>query len=131
AISPTTGALFALKLDSGELQAWSETDLLTWLGTDAGDGFPDPAGPAVSHTVALAGFSLAEDSGGASILRISADGLYAYIVDPGAAGNACVHVVSIARLFASEDAAAMIPSLPGVGSGERGVALSASIDDAD
>src|SRR5690606_21223464 len=50
AISPTTGALFALKLASGELQAWSETDLLAWLGTDAGNGFPDPAGPAVSHT---------------------------------------------------------------------------------
>lgn len=132
-MSPTTGALFALKLESGELQAWSETDLVTWLGTDAGDGFPDPAGPAVSHTVTLPGFSLAADadSGGASILRISANGLYAFIVDPGADGDSCLHVVSIARLFANEDGAAMIPELPGVAAAERGVALSASIADAD
>ncbi|WP_350282063.1 hypothetical protein [Nitrosomonas sp.] len=133
AVSPTTGALFALKLESGELQAWSETDLLTWLGTDAGDGFPDPAGPSVSHSTSLSGFSpgAGADSVGASILRISANGLYAFIVDPGAAGDACVHAVSIARLFANEDAAAMIPALPGVGASERGVALSTSLADAD
>lgn len=132
AVSPTTGALFALKLDSGELVSWSETDLLTWMATDAGDGFPDPSGPAISHSVVLDGFGIPDDIdiAGASILKIGANGLFAYILDPGAAGDACVHVVSVARLFANEDGAAMIPALPGVDAAERGVALSTSIADA-
>jgi len=131
ALSPATGALFALKLQSGELIAWSEADIQSWLATDAGNGLPDPTGPAVSHRVQLDGFSLdGTTQTGANILKIAANGLYAFIVNPSASGNQCIMVVSIARLFANEDGAVLQPQLPGVAADETGVALSTSIADA-
>lgn len=133
AISPTTGALFALRLESGQLQSWSENDLLNWLATDSGNGFPNPAGPDVSHTVTLEGFSIPAESpiDGASILKIGANGLFAYVADPGKPGHQSLHVVSIARMFANEAGAVINPTLPGVGTDEQGVAISVSIADAD
>lgn len=132
AISPTTGALFALRLESGQLQSWSENDLLSWLDSDAGNGFPNPAGPEVSHTTTLEGFNIPAGTrvDGASILKIGANGLFAYVVDPGKPGNQSVHVVSIARMYVGEAGAVINPVLPGVDADEQGVAISTSVADA-
>ncbi len=132
AISPTTGALFALKLASGELVAWSETDLLAWMATDAGNGFPDPAGPLVSHSVSLTDFSIPLDGEitGSNIINIGANGLFVYIVNPSAEGHQSVQVVSISRLFANEGGAVLSTPLPGVENDERAVALNTSVADA-
>lgn len=131
ALSPATGALFALTLESGELIAWSEADIQSWLASDAGDGFPNRSGPAISHRVQLDGFGLNGTAHtGANILKIGANGLYAYIVNPSASGDRCIMVVSIARLFANEDGAVLQPLLPGVDAAETGVALSTSVADA-
>ena len=132
AISPTTGALVALKLNSGELIAWSETELLNWLATDAGKGFPDQSGPASSHRIMLDGLSIPETATieGASILKIGANGRFVYIVNPAADGNKSVLVVNIPRLFANEAGALIKAPLPNVDADEQAIAIQTSIADA-
>jgi hypothetical protein len=132
AISPTTGALFALGLNTGVLTAWSEAEFLDWLATDAGNGFPDPAGPASPHGVTLNGFSApaGADIGGASIIKIGANGLFVFVVNPSANGDNSVLVVNISRLFANEAGALIETALPDVETDERGIAIQTSIADA-
>ena len=93
-ISPATGALFALQLDSGELITWSEADLRDWLA------LPDPplAGPADFRSLAL-NTSFSQPDGpalrGASVLSITLDGRYIFIVD---VANNQVRVVEVATM---------------------------------
>ncbi|GAB4160036.1 MAG: hypothetical protein Fur0021_31530 [Candidatus Promineifilaceae bacterium] len=93
-VSPATGALFALKLDSGELLAWSEADLRDWLA------LPDPplTGPADFRRLELnTPFNQPDGPAlrGASVLNITLDGRYVFVVD---AANNQVRVVEVATM---------------------------------
>lgn len=129
AVSPRSGALFALELGSGALVGWSEDALNEWL---AGPGTPTPEGPARSHRLegVISPSSPGDDTPlrrGSSFLDVSLDGRFLFLADPAAPGHESVKVISVARLFAGE---AVVPdlTLPGVAEEERAVALKVSRD---
>lgn len=130
ALSPTTGALFALNLSTGELTAWSRDAIVDWLSEDDGSGYPSPSGPSVSHKVTLTGFSMPDmlDSNGASIMGVGANGLSVFIANPSQEGGQGIHVINVPRLFAGEDGAELIPELPDV-ENERILAVRPSVAD--
>lgn len=101
AVSPRTGALFALGLTSGTLSAWAEQDVRNWLAE------PDPApeGPANRRSVDL-GITFTDPDGpalrGARMLDVTLDGKYLFVVEEGGANQ--VRVVDVARLFSGDPA---------------------------
>lgn len=98
-VSPRTGALFALGLDSGRITAWSQESLTAWL--DEAD--PDPVGPASPAEVELADWTgrAPGDYRGATFTS-SPDGLRLLVVD--GLGDAAVRLVDIPLLFGGEAA---------------------------
>jgi DNA-binding beta-propeller fold protein YncE len=125
AVSPHTGALFALLPASGELRAWSEESLRDWLAE------PEPplTGPTPTHTLSgvyTAG-SAAALAGGA-IMSVTLNGRYCFIADPdNADASSRVRVVDVAQLFSDNPAAEITP---GIDLADRPVALAPSRDSA-
>ena len=132
ALSPTTGALFALNLESGELRAWSVNAFLDWLANLTANGFPDPAGPDNAHSTNLAGFSLADVDArkGATLMSVGANGQFVYVANPSASDNQSVFVVNVTELFEDNTEPYVTPPLPQFEEGEQVVALNTSIADA-
>jgi hypothetical protein len=124
-VSPRTGALFALGLDTGTITAWSQEAIATWLG----EANPDPAGPAAPAETTLDGWDLRtpEETRGA-VFTISPDGLRLLVLD--GKGAAAVRMVEVALLFGGEPAELAPggnPVLP-TPSGEQPVAGNWSLD---
>jgi DNA-binding beta-propeller fold protein YncE len=130
AISPTTGALFALGLRSGNLYAWSESELNTWLSSDAGNGFPDKSGPAQSHRVELPIDNINTNNFRAnSILKLDVNGLFVFVANREAQGSEGVIAVNVSRMFGGDDGAVISSTLPGVDDAERVLAIQTSLAD--
>ncbi len=130
AVSPRSGALFALELGSGRLSAWSQEAVDAWLALDPSP----PAGPAGRRTLDLgADFSAADGAAarGAAMLSVSADGRFLLVVNPAAPPERSLHVVDVARFFGETvDPADTTPEIEGLETGERIVAAVWSNDGA-
>ncbi|HEX8468591.1 MAG TPA: hypothetical protein VF620_12380 [Allosphingosinicella sp.] len=127
AVSPRTGALFALRLDEGVILAWSQEAIAEWAGQDP----PPPAGPSSPVELKLKDWTArdAENHRGA-IFTISPDGARLLVVD--GIGSLAVRMVEVALLFGGE-AAEVVPSDPNqpllpTPAGERLVAGNWSLD---
>jgi hypothetical protein len=121
AVSPRTGALFALRLDEGVVIAWSQEAITEWAKADN----PDPAGPASPLELKLKNWTARDpaDHRGA-IFTISPDGARLMVVD--AIGDSAVRIVEVALLFGGEEAE-IDPALP-TPAGEKPVAGNWSLD---
>jgi hypothetical protein len=126
AVSPSTGALFALELQTGVIRAWSQEAITEWFKEDS----PDPGGPAALK-LELKDWTAREaaDHRGA-IFTISTDGARLMVVD--GIGDRAVRVVEVALLFGGEEAEVVPPDptqplLP-TPTGERPVAGNWSLD---
>src|SRR5688572_6764111 len=121
AVSPRTGALFALRLDEGVVTAWSQEAITEWAKADN----PDPAGPASPVELKLKNWTARdpEDHRGA-IFTISPDGARLMVVD--SIGDSAVRIVEVALLFGGEEAE-IDPALP-TPAGEKPVAGNWSLD---
>lgn len=104
AVSPRTGALFALHLDTGAVVAWSQESINAWAATAT----PGTEGPAGSSSVSLAGWTArAPEDARSATFEASPDGRYLLVVDgvaPSAGAVQPLRIVDIGRLFGGEPA---------------------------
>lgn len=104
AVSPRTGALFALDLDSGVVTGWSQDAINDWVAQSA----PPSEGPADAATVALAGWAArAEEEYRGATFAVSPDGRQIAVVDgiaPTSGNIQPVRLVDVERLFGGESA---------------------------
>lgn len=95
-VSPD-GALFALCLNSGEIRAWRETEIRSWLADPArgpapGDGRTFALGHAVGPE--------APARRGATVMAVSSDGRSFFLLDPDAADPSLrLRILEVAALF--------------------------------
>lgn len=125
-ISPRTGALFALLLESGRLLGWTEEALNAWLAEPT----PALAGPDARLELDLGGdWQVEPAQTGAHMAEIAQDGRFLFIADPNHADPARrLRVINIAKFMAGDATADETPSLPEVGTDETLVALRLSLD---
>jgi len=79
-VSPYTGALLALQLNTGELYSWSNADLDDWISTVT----PPPEGPSTRRYLKLESDFTAHSNPamlGAAMMTMTADGRYLFIID--------------------------------------------------
>lgn len=104
AVSPRTGALFAIDLDTGVVTGWSQEAINAWVAEPA----PGSEGPADPAKVTLKGWPPrnAVDAIGAKFV-VSPDGRYIAVVDgfpPTTVDLQPVRLIDVARLFGGEPA---------------------------
>ncbi|HEX8309335.1 MAG TPA: hypothetical protein VF645_13045 [Allosphingosinicella sp.] len=127
AVSPRTGALFALRLDEGVILAWSQEAVAEWASQDP----PAPAGPASPVELKLKDWTARDaQAHRGAIFTISPDGARLLVVD--GLGCRAVRMIEVALLFGGE-AAEVVPSDPNqpllpTPEGERPVAGNWSLD---
>jgi hypothetical protein len=127
AVSPRTGALFVLRLDTGEITAWSQEAVTDWLA----QANPPAAGPASPVKVQLKSWTArTPENCRGSIFTISPDGARLMVVD--GIGPRAVRIVTVALLFGGEESEVVpanpaLPLLP-TPAGERPVAGNWSLD---
>lgn len=121
AVSPRTGALFALQLGSGKITAWSQESIAAWAAQTP----PDPAGPASPIVVQLADWTArTTESCRGAIFSVSPNGAQLMVVDGG--NGQAVRLIDVALLFGKEDPTKAAP-LPTIAD-ERPVAGGWSLD---
>ncbi len=100
-VSPVTGELLALSLDSGLLQSWVKADIDAWLSEDV----PGPDGPPVSRELELrASFSQADGGAtrGAAMMTTTLDGRYLFIADEAGAQVRVVDLSTFTQVFGAD-----------------------------
>lgn len=128
AVSPRSGALYALVLKTGQVFGWSQEAIDAWI--DAGapvNAPPTRVGPV--ETGVKPADPLAPAFRGAEMFEISADGKQILVANAGAKQTGAILVIDTATLFAQGGANAVItPDLNLLAAAERVIAVKWSSD---
>src|SRR5690606_29042069 len=111
AVSPRTGALFALLPENDRLVAWSEDQIRDWLPEDPGDT-PPTSGPENPHELTFSSPLTNPDAlRGPAVLHVTQDGRFLFLADLAEdGGTPGLRVVDVAELF-SDAPAELLPAV--------------------